>query len=213
MKKLAVLMSALAILLAACGHKENKEASTSNASEQSSDSNTSQSSSSIDAKKVKAKDKPKIKDNAVEIDGVKVKIVSTEIVPKGTTEYQRDDVLVVKYEVTNNSKKDKEVKPAMAYMRTFEAYQDSKSSEKRLEYGSVYNEDIRNERDKGDDIIKKGATISSVETYKLTDLESPVLLKAKNYENYEDRDIGTIKVNIKGKATSKSDKKDETTEL
>ncbi|MHD0398709.1 DUF5067 domain-containing protein [Staphylococcus simulans] len=208
MKRLVILLSTVLLFLAACGEKKEES------KEHASTSHESKSTSSIDAEKVKAKEKPKIKDNAVEINGVKVKITGTQVIPKGTTEYQRDDVLVVKYEVTNNSKADKDIKPALSYMQVFEAYQDSKDSEKRLEYGSVHSDDIRNERDKGDDIIKKGGTISSVETYKLTDLESPVLLKARDRENYEDPNIGTIKVNIKGKASSNSDKKEDgTTEL
>lgn len=59
-------------------------------------------------------------------------------------------------------------------------------------------------------ILKKGSTISSIETYKLNDLESPVLLKAKDQENYEDPNIGSIKINIKEKKSSdkkSSDKK------
>lgn len=74
--------------------------------------------------------------------------------PKGTTAYQDEDGLVVKYEVMNNSK----------------------SPEKHLECGHVRVETYESKRGKGEDIIKKGSTISSIETYKLTDLELPVLL-------------------------------------
>lgn len=196
MKRLLCLLSASVLILAACGDKKEES--------------EKEETSSLDAKQAKTKEKPKIKDNAVEIKGVKVKIVGTEIVPKGTTEYQDDDVLVVKYEVTNNSKDDNEVKPTRSYLKVFEAYQDSKDSEKRLDYGHVSGETYDSERDKGEDNIKKGSTISSIETYKLNDLESPVLLKAKDQENYEDPNIGSIKINIKDKKSSdnkSSDKK------
>ncbi|MDU0420452.1 DUF5067 domain-containing protein [Staphylococcus simulans] len=196
MKRLLCLLSASVLILAACGDKKEES--------------EKEETSSLDAKQAKTKEKPKIKDNSVEIKGVKVKIVGTEIVPKGTTEYQDDDVLVVKYEVTNNSKDDNEVKPTRSYLKVFEAYQDSKDSEKRLDYGHVRGETYDSERDKGEDNIKKGSTISSIETYKLNDLESPVLLKAKDQENYEDPNIGSIKINIKDKKSSdnkSSDKK------
>ncbi|AYU54036.1 DUF5067 domain-containing protein [Staphylococcus debuckii] len=223
MKKLAVLISALAILLAACGSKESKEETSSknesNSSSESSSSNDNSSSddkvsSSMNAKKAEKKKKPELKDNAVEINGVKTKVLSTEVLPAGTEDYQRKDLLAVKFAITNNSTKDKEVKPGEA-LYAFEAYQDQNDSEQHLNPGFLFGDKYDKYTDSRYDNIKKGATVETMEFYELKNMEDPVLLKIINHEDYTgDNKIGTIKINIKDAKKEKPNKdKEETTEL
>ncbi|AYU54035.1 DUF5067 domain-containing protein [Staphylococcus debuckii] len=215
MKKLAVLISALAILLAACGDKESKETSSSSSSEKS--SSDDKVSSSLDAKKAEKKKKPELKNNAVEIKGVKIKVLSTEVLPAGTEKFQEKPVIIVKYAVTNNSTEGEDVKAGMSWRRTFEVYQDQKDSEQKLDTEFLSGDKFQAAEDKQDDNIKKGATIETMEIYELKNETDPVLLKARDRDIYEgDNHIGTIKVNIKDAKTEKSkkdDKKEKTTEL
>ncbi|APR61963.1 DUF5067 domain-containing protein [Staphylococcus condimenti] len=180
MRKLAMMISIMIILLAACGNKEENK-------EENKDSNQ------LDAKKVEKKKIGKIHNNTVEANGVRVKVIKTEIIPLGKEEFQKKPLLVINYEVTNNS--DREVTPSSGWYDIFQAYQDSENSQKMLNIGVSMNEEIQKEWDKQNDIIKKGSTVSSNIVYELENNTNVVLLKAKNI--YTNTDLGEIKVNIK----------------
>lgn len=176
MRKLAMMISIIIIFLAACGNKE-----------------AGKNSNQLEAKKAEEKKIEKLHNNTAEANGVKVKVIKTEVIPLGKEEFQKKPLLVINYEVTNNS--DREVTPSTGWYDIFQAYQDSENSQKRLNTGVSMNEEIQKEWNKQNDIIKKGSTVSSVSIYELENNTNDVLLKAKNI--YTNTDLGEIKVNIK----------------
>lgn len=178
MKKLAVLVSVLILVLTACGEKKDQAEN-----------------SNMDATQTKKKRTAKLKDNAVEVNGVKVKVLKTEFRPMGSQEFQKKPLLIIHYAVTNHT--DREVTPEAEWVTDFEVFQDSENSQKRLNNGVVMNQKEQEIYQQGQDIIKKGATIESIEAYELEDDKNTVFIKARDITTNEP--LGQIKVDLKNK--------------
>ncbi len=175
MKKLAILISAFVILLTACGEKKAEE------------KNISLNASQNTKKKIN-----KLSNNEIEINGVKVKVLKTEFKPMGSEEFQKKPLFIIHYSVTNTT--NREVRPLTEWSADFEVYQDTKDVQKRLNHGIVMDKNYQDILQRNADIIKKGATVQTIEPYELEDDKSPVLIKARNLSTNES--LGQIKVNI-----------------
>lgn len=175
MKKLISLVVILSLALAACSSNDEKDKTETAKSE------------------TKASDAPSFKNNTVILNDISVKITDTVFRPAGTTEYQNTDQLLVEYKATNKS--DKEIDRISAWLAAFEAYQDSKDAERKLEVGAApFDGKYQAMLDNQSDNIKKGGTVEGVIAYDLKDTKTPVTLKAQ--QGVGGKELGTKTINI-----------------
>lgn len=182
MKKLATLgvMLLATMTLAACGSsKANKTAS---------------SSSDPDTHTVRPQKKADryFKNNFLKINDLTVKITKTAVIPKGNkgNQYNEGDVFTIWYDITNTSGK-KDISPLTAVM-LFEATQETKNTDKKLDVGSSEDKKLT---DIQDDNIKKGKTSKGSISWILNDNKTPIKLSATLPS--ESVTVGTQTYNIK----------------
>lgn len=169
-KSLIGLSLASSLLLVACGDAEEKETA-----------NGKDDQKTETAEKVTTeapnKNNTALKNDTAVLNDIDVKILDAKFLPKGTYEYQENDQLAITYEVTN--KTDKEIDPISGYLATFEAYQEDKNSNRKLEVGMLPStKEYDFARDNQLDIIKKGGTVKNAIAYDLEDTTTPVELVA-----------------------------------
>lgn len=178
MKKLITLGLILSLTLAACNGNDGTNSTETSKSEK---SNT------------KASDAPSFKNNTVKLNDINVKITDTVFRPAGTTENQNTDQLLIEYKTTNKS--DKEIDRISAWLAAFEAYQDSKDAERKLEIGAApFDGKYKALLDNQTDNIKKGGTVEGVIAYDLKDTNTPVTLKAQ--QGVGGKELGTKTIEI-----------------
>lgn len=172
----AVFISSL--VLAACGNGNTKKDSASN--------------------KTATVAKPKtekyyFKNNELKIHDLKIKITKSKVIPVGEegNEYGKNPVLAIWYKVTNLT--DKKIDPNMAWMSTFEAYQDNnKDRENKLNVGSLPDQKFIDTQQEN---IKKNGTVENAVAYELDDDKTPVTLKAT--QGVGGKELGTETFKIK----------------
>lgn len=100
---------------------------------------------------------------------------------KGDESSNNKNLIVFDYTITNKS--DKDIDAISGWQAVFNAYQDNKNTEGKLEVGSLPNdtdEDILNNQDQA---IKKGGSVKCRAAYQLDSNSKPVILKAvKGYD-------------------------------
>lgn len=134
-----------------------------------------------------------LKNKTAILNDEEVKILDTELMPKGTYDGQTADQLVVTYEIKN--KTDKKITPIDGYLAAFEATQEDDNSERKLDVGiTPMNDKYKFATDVQTDNIKKGGTVKSAIAYDLKDMKTPVILHATKGLGGEQ--LGTIKVEL-----------------
>ncbi|ULG70895.1 DUF5067 domain-containing protein [Macrococcus brunensis] len=202
-KLLSGTLLASSLLLTACGQAEEtakdvgkkvedtaKQAG--DKAKETADKVTNETATTEAPKKDSSKDE--LKDKTAVLDDIDVKILETELMPKGTYEHQTADQLVVTYEVTNKS--DKEINPMTGYLAAFEATQEDANSERKLQVGmNPMNDKYSYVTDVQMNNIKKGGTVKSAVAYDLKDMKTSVVLHASKGIGGEK--LGTITVELK----------------
>lgn len=186
-KTLTGILIASSLLLAACGQTEEKK-------EEKATTEASTETATTEAPTTEAPANAELKDKTAVLDDIDVKILETELMPKGSYDNQTADQLVVTYEVTNKS--DKEISPMTGYLAAFEATQEDANSERKLDVGMTpMNDKYSYVTDVQMNNIKNGGTVKSAVAYDLKDMKTPVVLHASKGIGGEK--LGTITVELK----------------
>lgn len=170
--------------LAACG--------TSSKSSSSSQSNSTEHVSTESSSTPKT-EKYYFKNDELKIRDLKIKITKSKVIPVGSkgNDYGEKPVLAIWYKTTNLS--DKEIDPSIAWMSSFEAYQDNnKDRENKLNVGGLPDDRFL---DSQQDNIKKNGTVENAVSYELDDETTPVTLKAT--KGVAGEELGTKTFDIK----------------
>ena len=166
------------LVLAACGSGNTKKDSASN--------------KTATVTKPKTK-KYYFKNDELKIHDLKIRITKSKVIPVGEegNEDGKKPVLAIWYKVTNLT--DKKIDPNMAWMSTFEAYQDnSKDRENKLNVGSLPDQKFIDTQQEN---IKKNGTVENAVAYELDDDKTPVTLKAT--QGVGGKELGTKTFKIK----------------
>lgn len=187
MKKLSLtfLLSALLVLLAACGGEET------NVKEN--DVATNDTSNASGESKEESKDDVYFKNGEVKLNDLQIKITETKVIPVGEpgNEYGENPVFAIWYDTTNLS--DKDIDPTTAWAAVFTAIQDNDPNAiNQLEVGMLPDD---SHLDTQLETIKKGGTVSNSIAYELDDLETPVTLVAT--QGLMGEELGKQNYNIK----------------
>lgn len=177
MKKIATLTTLMlsTIILTACGNNNSKS-----------------SKSSTTTVMKPATPKYYFKGNVLKIHDLKIKITKTEIIPVGQkgNEYGDKPVLAFWYDTTNYT--GKEIDPNTAWSATFDAYQDTSSSQvHKLEVSALPDDQFL---DSQTEAIKKNKTAPNAVAYSLDSNSIPVKLKGIQGESGKVLGTKTIKI-------------------
>lgn len=100
---------------------------------------------------------------------------------KGDESSNNKNLIVFDYTITNKS--DKDIDAISGWQAVFNAYQDNKNTEGKLEVGSLPNDTSEEILNNQDQIIKKGGSVKCRAAYQLDSNSKPVVLKAvKGYD-------------------------------
>lgn len=176
MKRILSIMLIMSLVLAACGGNE--------------ESNKTETAKSEN----KSSDTPSFENDIAKLNDIDVTVKDSKVRPAGTTDAQTTDQLIIDYTVKNKS--DKDINVITAWQAAFEATQDSKDAERKLQIGASpfdgkYKEMIERQLDN----IKKGGTVEGVVAYDLEDTETPVKLTA--HQGSGGKELGTKTIKLK----------------
>lgn len=146
------------------------------------------------SKSVKAEKKSVyFENNICETKDLKIEITDVKVIQPGATgnEYGEKPVLAFWYKITNKTGID--VDPTSAWVDTFRAFQDTDADQvNELDVSMAPDEQYL---DTQSEVIKKGGTAENAMGYELDDSETPVVLKAVDFNS--DKEIGSQKYTIK----------------
>ncbi|MFJ8458193.1 DUF5067 domain-containing protein [Lysinibacillus xylanilyticus] len=186
MKKKLIFSAALVLSLglAGCGADSSKDEKTKE--------ETTTASTVEKADKEAKSDDVYFKDNEVKRGDLKINITETKVIPVGEKGNERGEtpVFAIWYSVTNQS--DKEIDPGLAWQSTFTAIQGDPNADNKLGVG--YLPDDRFIETESEN-IKKDETVENAIAYDLEDLETPVILVAR--QGYEGKELGKKEFAIK----------------
>ncbi|WP_165983028.1 DUF5067 domain-containing protein [Macrococcus brunensis] len=203
-KLLSGILLASSLLLAACGQAEDTAKDVSKKIEGAADTAGDKAKKTADevTNETATTEEPakeddgsnELKDKTAVLDDIDVKVLETELMPKGSYEGQIADQLVITYEVKN--KTDKEIDPLSGFLAAFEAYQEDENSMRKLDVGmSPLNDKYKFALENQSNIIKKEGIVKNAIAYDLKDLKTPVELKASKGIGGEK--LGTLTVELK----------------
>lgn len=136
------------------------------------------------------------KDGKAQLTDLDLTITKYKVIPEGESgnEYNKAPIIVFYYDVNNKS--DKEISPASAWMAVFSGtdsvVQDNdKNKINKLELATFNDKETKQDTFA---TIKKGGTLSATTAYKLTDLTTPVVLKA--YKGFSGELLGVQEFKI-----------------
>ena len=164
MKKIGLIcMATLACLsLTACGNNNSTKQSQTNSSQQKTHKNYY-----FDGTTANTTD-------------VKIKITNVKFY-KGDKTTHNKNLIAFEYTITN--KTDKDINAIDGWQAIFNAYQDNKNTEGKLEVGPLPNNTSEKILHDQDQTIKKGGNVKCITTYELDSNSKPVVLKAtKGYD-------------------------------
>ena len=186
MKKKLIFSAALVLSLglAGCGEDTTKDGTP---------KDDTQTPASAEAEKLSSSDKDVyFKDNEVKRGDLKITITETKVIPVGEKGNERGEtpVFAIWYSVTNQS--DKEISPGLAWQSTFTAIQGDPNADNKLGVGFLPDDRFKETEFEN---IKKDETVENAIAYDLKDLETPVILVAR--QGYEGKELGKKEFAIK----------------
>lgn len=117
------------------------------------------------------------KDDVLKIEMATIKITGFEVAPPNTDWGEEKSTLIITYDFTNDS--DELMQPGDAWIACFTATQETETTVDDLDVAiSPQDEKYSEMNDMFFTDVKPGATVSSVISYEINDLNTPIVLKA-----------------------------------